>query len=566
MAPSGKLDQAASVPGSARLLLGAVAALALLATPHAIEAQTSPGAINRDRLDQRPIVQKPRATKAGPIRKKRKARRAKAPPPSATAPVPIFHLQQVALETSTLAPGMIEAAWRPFIGRPVDASMLSELTAALAQVYARSDIALYAIVIPAQTPQNGLLRLVATEGYVSDIAIVGTDRRKVIRAVTARAQRLQDDKPLRKSTLDRVAALIGDIPGVTADIGFQTDPQTGASRAVITVAGQSVQASASIDRRGITLLGRTHAQLDVQGNSLFVGADQLRISVLGSTHEDSIQYQSLNYQFPLNGDGSIMAVTMARQRTRPTLLPLDGRAKSFGVQVAHPLWRGARRSLFLTVALDGIDSHNALLGYTLSNDRIRAMRAGASYVHSSDSRLVSLGVTASHGLSDLGARVTPGQAKTGFTKVTLKANAAQALSSDMAVRAALFGQWSGDDLPSSEQAAVGGDEFGRAYAASAIAGDTGLAGSVELAWRPSTFGKPIAGSELYVFADASKVSMRARPGTMADSWSLASLGAGARLAIASRHVVEIEAAHGLTDPVFYAPGKTRLIVSLRSSF
>jgi hemolysin activation/secretion protein len=410
------------------------------------------------------------------------------------------------------------------------------------------------------------LRLVATEGFVSGIDVFGTDKRKVLRAVVARAQRMQEDRPLRKSTVDRVTALLSDIPGVTVSMNFKSDPQTGDTRATINVAAKSAQGSFSLDRRGITLLGRTHAQLDVQGNSLFVGADQLRLSVLGSTAEDSIQYQSLSYQMPVDGNGSTLSLSVGRQRTRPTILPLDGRAKSFGVQFSHPVWRGAKRSLFLTLAFDGLDSHNALLGYTLSNDRIRAARVGASYVKLSDTRLISLGITASQGLTGLGARVTPGQANTDFTKFTLKANAAQALSADTAVRVGFFGQWTGGDLPSSEQASFGGDEFGRAYAASAVSGDIGVAGSLEVAWRPSSLPRFIAGSEVYVFADAGTVKMRARQGIAADSWSVASLGAGARMSVARNHVLEIEGAHGFVDPVFYAPGKTRVIVSLRSSF
>lgn len=541
------------------------AAAAVGLTPVEIHAQTTPGAINRDRLDQRPVIQTPRSQKASPSGRK-KPRRRKPAKAAGAVEVAVFRLAKVSLESSSLSPDQTEPAWRPFVGRPVDAAMLAELTAALAKVYARSDIALYAIVIPAQVPHDGVLRLVATEGFVSGVDVIGTDKRKIIRAALARAQRLLEERPLRRSTVDRVTAMLGDIPGVSASVTFKTNPQTGDSRAAVTVDAKSAQGSFSLDRRGITLLGRTHAQLDVQANSLFVGADQLRLTIFGSTAEDSIQYQSLSYQMPIDGSGSALTLSAGRQRTRPTILPLDGRARSFGAQLSHPVWRGTKRSLFLTLALDGLDSRNALLGYTLSNDRIRAMRAGISYANLSDTRLLSVGITASQGLPALGARVTPGQAAAGFSKLTLKANAAQALSGDTALRVGFFGQWTGKDLPSSEQASIGGDEFGRAYSASAISGDIGVAGSAEAAWRPSSLPKPIAGSELYVFADGGTVKMRARQGLNADNWSVASVGAGARVTISGRQIVEIEGAHGLIDPVFYAPGKTRLVVSLRSNF
>lgn len=520
-------------------------------------AQTSPGVIARERLDQKPV----------PVRKKRrgKPRVVAAPPPPPA--IVSFQLEQVVLEGSSLPAAKVEAVWRPFVGQLVDGPLLKRLSEALASLYARSDIALYSVVVPAQTSHGGQLRMVATEGYVAGVTIEGTRRRTVLKAIEGQTRRLLDERPLSKATLDRVQSLLDDMPGIEAKLTLQPDAAFGATRLLVAVKDKPVTASLSVDGRGIALLGKTHAQFDVQGNSLFRGGDQLRVAVLGATGDDTLQYQGLSYALPIGHDGTRISANVARQRTWANFFLLDGRAKSFGAQISHPLRRGTRRSLIATLGVDGIDSHNALMGFTLSNDRVRAVRLAGGYVFVNNRRLFSVGLTASQGLSVLGARTTPGQAVTDFRKLSIKVNASQALGANTALRAALFGQVSADNLPASEQISLGGDEFGRAYEASTIGGDAGAASSLELAWRPTRLPPLIAGSEFYVFGDAGRVRYHSRFGRPADQSDVASVGGGARLLVAQHHVLEVEVVRGLTNPVFYADKqKTRAVLSLRSTF
>ena len=535
----------------------ALATLLSLSLPDRVDAQTSPGVIGRERLDQRP----------GPVRRKRKpARRAKAK--SVTPPAIIsFRLERMLLEGSSLPTADVDAVNRRFAGRIVDTALLQQLAQTLVALYARSDIALYSVAIPPQDATGGVLRVIATEGYVTQVEVAGTKRRKVIRAVERYAAQVTQERPLKRSTFDRVTALLGGLPGVQPTLTVQSDPASGNSTLVVTVEDKPVTATASIDSRGIALLGRTHVQFDMQANSMIVGGDQMQVSILSGIADDSIQYQAISYAMPIDSQGTTITANAARQRTRTWIFPLAGRAKTFGIQVAHPLFRGTRRSLYLTAGIDGIDSHNALMGFTLANDRIRALRLAAAYSITGQKRLLSAGVTMSAGLDTLGARITPGQADATFRKITAKINASQAIGNDAALRVALFGQLTGDDLPSSEQVALGGDEFGRAYEASTIAGDSGFAGSAELAWRPAKLPSFIAGSEFYLFADAGRVRYRSRYELPGSGSTVASVGTGGRMLIAGDHVLEVEAAHGLTNPVFYLDRKkTRIVVSLKSSF
>ena len=139
---------------------------------------------------------------------------------------------------------------------------------------------------------------------------------------------------------------------------------------------------------------------------------------------------------------------------------------------------------------------------------------------------------------------------------------------DVLLRLDTTGQYTSDRLPGSEQLALGGDEFGRAYEAAIIAGDRGVAGSAELAWKLARFAPPaLRASEVYAFADGGETRRLSRPTEPATLQQLASVGGGARLAVTGRAVLQLEADRGLLDPLATEDHESwRAVFSVRSSF
>lgn len=130
------------------------------------------------------------------------------------------------------------------------------------------------------------------------------------------------------------------------------------------------------------------------------GGDQLRATVVVPTRPRLFQFYGLSYSTPVNANGTILTGNFSYLRTRPAAFPLKGDAKSYGLQASHPVIRNYRDSLYATVGIDGVDSDNALLGETLSNDRTRALRTGLSYSRTSERNFFSIGVTGSAGLDN----------------------------------------------------------------------------------------------------------------------------------------------------------------------
>jgi hemolysin activation/secretion protein len=536
------------------LVLGA--ALAALSVGWA-QAQTAPSrAVSPERLDQG--APKARA----PARRPAPARRVRPPAPE----IRPFVLTEVTIEGSSLPQPRLDAALQPFVGQTLDKAGLQKLSDALADAEEAGDIALYTVLVPEQDFAGGKLRVVVVEGFVRQVLFSG-DRGRHLALAATYGEAIKAQKPLRRSTLQRQLSLMRDIPGLTVDADLSPGDEQGAVDLSVKSRIRPFQVAIGVNSRGTAFLGRTQVQVDGLANSLLLPGDQTRLSLAAPTDGRRFQYVGLGYGLPLNNDGLTLRVDATWLKTRPQGTAIQGRAGSLGAQVSYPLVRSFDRDVVVSLGLDGLNSDNALLGSTLSNDRIRAARGSISFSQTGDDSLVYASLAASLGIDGLGARVVDARiSKPDFRKLNLKAGYNQGLGKAFVVRFAAAGQVSGDPLPASEQLALGGEEFGRGYESDFVVGDRGYAGSLELAWRPGA-AAPFEGSEAYLFTDGGRTHYRSRLSFPGRSYDLASAGGGVRLLVSQRTLLQVEAVRGLSDPI---PGRDREswrgVVALRTVF
>ena len=485
------------------------------------------------------------------------------------APIQPFQVTSIDIEGSSLSPAALAPVFSTFTGRNIDNDDLSRITEAVSTLYAKSNIALYTILVPQQSFAGGKLKLIAVEGYVEGVAIRGHVNRQGQRFIARYFAPIQAEKPLRTSTLQRYVSLIRDIPGLNPSVDFERGSRQGAVRLVVKADAREVQVAASVNNRGTALLGRTQAEVDVFANSIVLGGDQVKATVAAPTDIGRFQYYGLAYSAPVDANGTTVQASAGYLRTRPAYIPLKGSATSFGLQVTHPFLRSLDRNFYATLSVDGINSDNALLGSTLSNDRSRALRVALSYALQGSKNSTTVSATVSQGIDGFGARtLTPEATDLGFTKVNAKILDNLIVTRNVVLRLDSFVQGSESRLPAAEQIALGGDEFGRAYEAAVVSGDYGTAGSAELAWRPAKrLPQILKGSEVYLFTDAGKVWSYGRNGFAGFSSTLASVGGGVRAQLAQRAVLQLEAALGLYNPVYYENREVwRLFFSVKTLF
>ena len=491
--------------------------------------------------------------------------------PAAAAEFTPFVLRGVQVLGSSLAPDLLVTAYASRLGHRFTQADLNDVVEAIAKLYAtRSDIALYGLSVTAQSFQDGRVRIDATEGYIQGARVTAPARARHGGALLRRyLDRLTGERPLRRSTLERYTALIRDIAGLNPTLSFEVGSRPGGFILVVAEAPKPVEVGLSINNRGTAFLGRTQAEADLALHGLLQQGDDTHLTVALPTDLPRFQYYGVSHAQPVGATGASVLATAGYLRTRPSFADLHGRALTLGLSATAPVLRRNAQSLYLTAGLDSVDSTNALLGDQITSDRIRTVRLGGSYVRQDPRYFLLVNGSANFGLNGLGAHVlAPDLATLAFAKYTAKISANVALSPTVVLRLDSTGQYTSDRLPGSEQIALGGEAFGRAYEAAVVAGDEGVAGSAELAWKATRLAPPALGSsELYAFADGGETHRLVRPLQPAATQDVASVGAGARIALKSRAVVQLEGARGLLNPVAAEDHESwRAVFSVKSSF
>ena len=480
-----------------------------------------------------------------------------------------FVVREVRLEGASVSPSLIGAATRPFIGRRVDAKAIATLPGAVAKAYARSDVALYTVALPRQSFAGGVVRLVAIEGRITGVATHGPASTPAKAAVGAYALRLTRDHPLLRSHLQRVMLLIGALPGIKADAQFLPGQRTGELTLSIDVTQKRAELGLGINDRGQNLLGRTQLEADLTLNALFRQGERTVLTFATPTDVSRFQYYGLSDTEPLGEDGLTATGSAAYLRTQPRGTELHGSAEVGSLAFAYPVWLTPNRTLTATLSLDGLNSSNALLGQTLTDERTRVVRGALAFAASKAPTTLSVSGALSQGLDALGARpLAVGYDALAFTKLSAQARVERTLG-PWAIRVRATGQYSPDLLPASEQLPLGGDDFGRAFPAALVTGDEGVAASVEVGRTFKTANALLSSAEPYVYVDGGRLRQRSRPELLlaGHTYDLASTGVGVRLAVAKRAVFDLEGARALATPdVPGAAGDWRFIFAYRTAY
>ena len=487
--------------------------------------------------------------------------------PAQTAVQP-FVVKGVRLEKASIKPAQLGGAFRPFIGHEMDGAGLNALAQAASAAYANSDVALYTVVVPVQDFAGGMVRVRVIEGYIASIDVQDQGGAKAyLPRVRSMAARLLAQRPLSKAGLERAILLIRDLPGVSADVQLLKATQEGAVTLSIGVKRQLVEAGIGVNNRGTAALGQTQISGTVTGNGLLRPGERTSFTVMAPTDPSLFQYYAIAHSELLNDDGLTGQVSFGYLHTRPKIFPLEGSATTAGGSLSYPMIRSNMRNLTLTGSLDGTNSDNAFLGQAFSADHTRAVRGAAAYSQTLGKVSVAASAAASLGLDILGAQVTSEQlSKENFRKVNLRGGLDYAFVPRWTLRLRAAGQYSGDRLPAAEQMALGGDEFGRAFPSAAVVGDSGAAGSAEVAYAPGQLPALFKGSELFGYVDGGELWSLDRVIIPAQTYKLASGGFGARMAVTAKTAFQLEADTALKSPIPDEYGGWRVVAAVRTLY
>ncbi len=480
------------------------------------------------------------------------------PPPlrdGATAPFVLTAVEVVG--ASAFPPEAFAPLYDDLLARPMSLTEVTVLTDRITAMYRRKGYFLSRAIAPAQNASAGVLRIEIAEGYVSEVIVEGN----APAALKRRLNVLIGQRPLRLVSLERILALVGDLPGVSI-VSSRLEPdieKLAPHRLIVNVDVDHLEASLYTDNRGTEEAGHVQTYARAAVNSLIRTGDQLSIGLFTIPDDpNELILGDISYQLPLTGVGTYVTISgmISRFDAGASLAALDTESKTKRVsfRFSHPFMRRRKLSLWGNIGFEGRNIMEEQLNTPQFEDKLRVIHASVNYHQEYWNGLTTVYAKASQGLNmfDVSAgdvSLSRPDADSGFTKLEGQVTRYQNIGATFGLYASVAGQASNDPLLASEEFALGGARYGRAFDYAELTGDDGVATLVELRHGRNPGITYLDFYQVYGFYDFGAVwNDNAAPGFA--SSTLSSAGAGLRLTLPTSVYVTFEAARPLNRAPF----------------
>jgi hemolysin activation/secretion protein len=474
---------------------------------------------------------------------------------SAAEKIRPFRLITVVAQGGAILPiPALVATWRPYLGTTVSDQQLSAILVAIGQLCQKQNLALYAVSLPAQNFAGGVLVIRIVAGHVATVSIQGNTKGSDLWLLKRYAAHIIVDQPLHRATLERNVLLMQQIPGLTVGSALRPIPgQPGAEELQIGIIRKPIEGGFQVNNQGDPQLDIVQATANLTINGLFRQGEKDQLILGGPLTLRRYQYYGFLHQEPIGSNGDTLTVNAGDLVTNPVGEVNSGTAQIVNVIFTAPLIETVTRNLTASVEGDYLNSNEALLGYSISAEKTRTLRAGISFARAGDLAGIDSGsLTLAQGVNVLGAE--RGSVEYGgptFTKFSASFARLQALPHAFTFIFRATGQFTPDHLPASEQFLFGGQQFGQAYDVATMAGDRGMAVAGEINHPIPLFKNAapalFSGLTGFGFADWGRISnVNTNYQVAADAG--ASAGVGLRLTVLRKIIVSVAAASQLNKP------------------
>lgn len=421
------------------------------------------------------------------------------------------------------------------VGESQDMAGLQRLSQRITDFYHQQDYPFSLAYLPPQTLKSGKLVIGVVEGRYGEIRFNGSD--ELAQSMAARLPELQAGDPIQGNSLNRAINLLGDLPGVSIDPVLMPGQTTGTGDLAIAVkAEEKVSGSLGVDNHGNRYTGSWRTLATASVNRLATVGDRLDLALMAT--EEELWYGNLGYSLPIANTGArgYLRYTQTYYQLGEEFedLGATGKARIGTLGVEYPLIRSQNTNLYLD------------LGYSYNHLQDKPASPFFSNKKSSESVTASLrfdhrdgffggGLTWSDfsftsGDLDLDETLafvdrmtaeTEGQ----YSKLNLELARLQRLNDQWTLYGRINGQWTDDNLDSSEGMGLGGANGVRAYPEGEAFGDRGWLAQLELRYQYEQL-------QPYLFYDAGAIELNTRPWAEGDNHrKLAGAGLGLRASL-----------------------------------
>lgn len=417
------------------------------------------------------------------------------------------------------------------IGKTHDLSSLQHLAQRITQFYHDQDYPFSLAYLPPQSIATGELKIAIVEGEFGEIRFTGPE--KLTQSFPSRMPQVTTGDVIKGQKLERAISLAGDLPGIDINPILMPGKTVGTGDLEIDIQeGEKYAASIGLDNHGNRYTGawRTHVNLSI--NQLATLGDKLDLAMMLTKEQG---YGSIDYSIPIANTGARgyarYTQTYYQLGEEFEALGAEGKARISSLGTEYPLIRSQNTNVYVDLSL----SHKLL--------EDKPSKLYATTEKSSDSLTISLRFDhrdplGGGGLTWSSLSWTPGQlnldntlstvdrttAQTEghFSKLNLELARLQHLNNHLTLYGRVSGQWSDDNLDSSEGMSLGGANGVRAYPSGEAFGDRGWFSQLELRYQYKQL-------QPFLFYDVGRMESNAQPWEPGDNHrTLAGTGFGMR--------------------------------------
>ena len=417
------------------------------------------------------------------------------PDPQAAMPdTTPFVVRQFRIEGNTVFDSAtLEALLASMQDKRLTLSQIAEGIEAITTYYRGAGYPLARAIIPAQTIEDGVVRVQVIEANWGQVEV--RNKSAVKDAVLLRVlSNLEPGSVIRLDAMERATLLLSDLPGVLPRALLRAGQQFGSSDLVVEAQpGAAWSAGLSADNFGSRYTGVTRTNANVQWNNPLGRGDTLGLNSLNS-EGGGLKYVRLAYELPVWAAGVQAGVDRSEMDYRlgdtAASLLASGKAQTSGVWLRNSLLRSqganlnARLGFSHSVLQDHVDSKGE------KNDRTLNVWALELSGERPDDWLGggknTLGLALYSGRvvfddAEAAARdASTANAAGGFARATWAFSRSQALGAGVIAVLSMNGQWAQKNLDNGQKFSVGGANSVRAYRSGVLSGDSGAFGSLEL--------------------------------------------------------------------------------------
>lgn len=381
-----------------------------------------------------------------------------------------------------------------YVGRPITFDDLLAVRSAVAQRYVEAGFVTSGAFIPPQTLADGVVTVQVVEGAIAEIQVVGT-RRLNPRYIRSRLG-LAAQPPIHTETLlAGLQRLQIDplIDTVSADLQAGVRPGTSVLRVEVTEA-DSFAVAAGVDNRRSPSIGSLRRYLDIAEGNLFGVGDRASLSFSNTDGSNSL---NLSYAVPVSPHNTRVTLAADISGSRVIdpafdVLDISANAYRYEIGVTHPLIETPSQELFLGLALDYKENQTRLgldnIGpFPLSpgadsegKTRVSALRFSQGWTQRSQQQVLAVRSQFNLGLNWLNATDNPNDIPDSqFFFWRGQGQWVRLLSPDTLLLLRGDVQLATDELLSTEQFGLGGQQSVRGYRQDALLRDNGAVISAE---------------------------------------------------------------------------------------